>query len=213
MAKVEAALSWALVAVMLLIFAIAAPRADLARLGTFDFSQAHAPIGVFLFAMFGLTVIAEVFELTGRKVKETQRAVCIGTIVAAILTWMFGLFVTLALPAGAAASPERISELFHPALWWVIPLFGFLAIITSFITSSFNLESIYRLDVGTPKIVGWGIAVVTPLVLVFVMNTDFISIIETVGALFSATCGLLVALSAHALYRKKSHVIRFGEEN
>lgn len=203
MAKVEAALSWALVAVMLLIFAIAAPRADLARLGTFDFSQAHAPIGVFLFAMFGLTVIAEVFELTGRKVKETQRAVCIGTIVAAILTWMFGLFVTLALPAGAAASPERISELFHPALWWVIPLFGFLAIITSFITSSFNLESIYRLDVGTSKIVGWGIAVVTPLVLVFVMNTDFISIIETVGALFSATCGLLVALSAHALYRKK----------
>ncbi len=202
MARIEAALSWALVGVMLFLLAIAAPRADIARIGTFDLAEAHAPIGVFLFAMFGLTVIAEVFELTGRNVKETRRSVGTGTAVAAILTWLFGVFVTLALPSGASASPERISELFHPALWWVVPLFGFLAVITSFITSAFNLESIYRMDVGTSKIVGWGIATGVPLALLFFTNPDFFSIIETVGALFSATCGLLVVAAAHALYRK-----------
>lgn len=212
MARIEAALSWALVGVMLFLFAIAAPRADIARIGTFDFLEAHAPIGVFLFAMFGLTVIAEIFELTGRNVKETQRAVGAGTVVAAILTWLFGVFVTLALPSGASASPERISELFHPALWWVVPLFGFLAVITSFITSAFNLESIYRLDVGTSKIAGWGIAVGAPLALLFFINPDFFGIIETVGALFSATCGLLVVAAAHTVFRKRRERYPFWQK-
>ncbi|MBI4138949.1 hypothetical protein HY479_02250 [Candidatus Uhrbacteria bacterium] len=208
-AKIESFLTWLLIAVMSLLILSAVPHVDAARFFTADPWHILAPIGIFIFAMFGLTVIAEAHEITGRKIAETRRAVAVGTLTAAVFTWLFGIFIALGLPPGGSSDPAAFSRLLPSGWWWAVPLFGFLAVATSFITSAYNLQSIYRLDVGVSKLASWAVALGSPLLLLFLVTRDFLNIIEIVGALFSATNGLLVILAAHAVMRRVKNGRRF----
>lgn len=203
-ARVEAVLTWLLIALLLFLIGSAIPQADLTRVAATSWGDILAPYGVFLFAMFGLTVIPDVYEIAGRRTQRTRIAVAVGTAVAALLTWAFGFFLFLATPAGLSGDFGAMAHVIGmPVLRLALPLIGFLAVITSFITNAFDMQTMIRLDFRQKPFVGKAVTLAIPFALLFIAPRDFLGTIDIVGALFTATNGLLAVLAAAAVLRRR----------
>ncbi|MBU1348821.1 hypothetical protein KJ781_02015 [Patescibacteria group bacterium] len=203
--RIESLLTWLLVALLVFLIGSAVPQADIGRIATSSWGSFFAPFGVFLFAMFGMTVIPEVYEIAGRRIARSRLAVIIGTLVAAVVTWSFGVFIHLATPPGMAGDLGALAHVINmPALRLAVPLIGFLAVITSFITNAFDLQAMIRLDLRQRPIVSKIITLGIPFVLLFIVQRDFLAAIDVVGALFAASNGLLVVVAASAVLRRRT---------
>jgi amino acid permease len=174
---------------------------------SFGWSQSIRIAGVFVFALSGLTFLPEIYEIDGRHRSWARRSVIGGFAIAAILTWLFGFAVYSALGNGSISSPAVLTQLFPPAWWWVIPLLGFLAVTNLFVTTTFNLQTTYVVDFYASRITAWIITLGAPLALLFLSGRNFFSIIGTIGSLFGATNGLLIAASAAAVMRRSRKVV------
>lgn len=202
-AKIETALTWLLIAVMLLLVAFAVPQADALRFVPRHWAFALAPLGTFIFALFGMMVIPEVHEIAGRRIERTRCAVAVGTIAACLLTWLFGFFIFSAVPPGLASDLGAMARIISPPfLRFILPLVGLLAVITSFITSAFDLQAMIRIDLEQRAWVGRLATFGVPLVLLFAATRDFLATIDVVGALFAAANGVIIAAAASAAMQK-----------
>lgn len=199
MAKIEAVLTWMLIVVLVTIIVFAGFGADPSRFVGQNWTEAAAPLGVFIFAMFGLTVLPEVHEIVARDYKRTRIAVVIGTLISALLGWLFGVFVFAALLAGASSDASAIATILPNGLWVLVPLVGFLAVITSYITATFDMHAILRVDFGRSATMARVVALGLPLFLLVVSQQSFLSVIGFVGGLFTATNGLLVTVAARRM--------------
>ena len=202
MAKIESYLTWALVGLLILMLALAIPQADFSHFAWQNWSGSFGALGVFLFALTGLTVIPEVFEITQRRAATTRWAVLFGSLISAGLTWLFGVFVYAAIPSGSSADFTVIANIFPAFLWLILPVVGFLAVITSFVTSAFDLKSMYLVDLKQSKLMSWGAALGVPLALLFILPRNFLSGVETMGALVSSANALLVVTAAYLVMRR-----------
>lgn len=201
LARLESEMTWALMAVMtaIIIFAIPQARSGLAAQPAFkDFSMA---LGVFLFSLSGLTVIPEIHDISG-SLRKTRLAVSFGSLVAATLIWIFGLSVYAAADGVALTSPSAISSVLPPGVWWLLPVFGFFAVATSFVTSAFDLRSMYMFDLKLSRTLSIFLTFCVPLLLLFVTSRNFLKTIDTVGSVFAAANGLLVAIAAYVVMNR-----------
>ena len=202
-AKIESVLTWLLIAVMLLLIAFAIPQANPLRFVPQHWDLAFVPLGTFIFALFGMMAVPEVHEIAGRRADRTRWAVAIGTIASGILTWLFGVFVFAAVSPGFASDFGAMAHIISmPLLRFILPLIGLLAVITSFITSAFDLQAMIRLDLGQRAWVGRLVTFGIPLVLLFLTARDFLQTIDIVGALFTACDGVIVCIAAAVVMRR-----------
>lgn len=158
------------------------------------------PLGVLLFSLTGLPVVGEVIDLVGRNRSQAYQAVVCGTLLAALLSWIFGVswaMLTTSLGSGMVLGPHASSVI--QVAGWLFPLMGFFAVITSQLTSTTDLFLSFERDFKWRKHMAWVVATVPTLLLLFVVKQDLLRLMDTVGGIFSAFNAALVCLMALTL--------------
>lgn len=206
MSKIEAFLTWILVAVMLLIIGALAGRMDFSVIMSVPSGFTFEPYGIFLFSLFGLTVIPELEDIVSGRRDDMRLAIIRGTLVSAALTYAFGVSAWLASSGTLGRDPTAIIGILPYGLALVVPLFGFLAVATSYFTAAFDLNSMFLLDFHFPKPFAWLVSLGVPLALLFLTARDFLATIGLVGSIFGAATAVLAALMGRAALRREKKV-------
>ncbi len=199
--KIESALTWVLIGLLMLSVGLLYPSANPDLFFAAGTAPQLASLGIFVFSMFGLTIVPEVVELVDNNLSRARIAITIGTLGAAILIWLFGIFMFAAAPA-LVGHPAGMSAAYPLGFVWLIPAVGFFAVATSFITSMQDLRSMFMLDLKFSSTVAWAMAIIGPLVMLFIASGSFLTTVSWVGSMFSATNGFLACLVAFAVLRK-----------
>jgi amino acid permease len=203
-AKIESALTWMLIALMAVAIALFAPQVDPSA-----FFDAHAttvllPLGIFAFALYGLTIISEIAEVTDFDPGKTRVAVTLGTLAAALLMWLFGVFAAAIPDYQVNMTPVSLSHFFPNGFVWLIPVIGFLAVITSYITIMEELEAILQTEFKVPGQWAWALSSVSPLILLFAASRSFTAIVNFVGSVFVSINGFFAAVLAQRVLNRSS---------
>ena len=204
--RAEAYLTWLLIAaVILLIGAFASQLVieDVMRVAlTLPERLTFEPYGVILFALLGITPVPEVVDILGRRREDVFAAITRGTIVAAFLTYAFGVFGWLATSGMIGRDPSDLIRYVPTPLALAIPLAGFLAIVTSYISTAFDLRNMFHLDYHFSDRLAWIVALGVPLALLFLTPRDFLGTISLVGAVFGTSIATIVALMGYAAFAR-----------
>lgn len=210
-AAVESLATILLLSVLAIAIGLVFPRADAGLIQIGSWEGFFLPFGVFLFSLSGLSIVSETVEIAGRNRARAYGAVSVGTMIAALFSWLFG--ITLYLAAGGFPiryTHELVSIL--PAGWGLlIPLLGFLAIITSYITTAEDLRATLQHDFAFSRVVALAAALLSPLVIFILITRDFLSTIGFVGAVFIGTNYTIVSLLAWKIAsRYRRPFVRFA---
>ena len=207
-AVIEVLLSGFLLFSIVLIFFFGLPHITLANLSGFDVYNFFLPYGVVLFALGGITAIADM-EIIAKQNKNPEKtlytSVIVGTLTAVVVTALFTLAVVGI--TGPSTTPEALSGLqgfLHPGVLVIGLVFGVVALFTSFLTIGLNLKKILQLDFKINDHLAWGLTCLVPCVIFLLGLTDFIGVMGILGAVFGAMTPIYVSL----IYRKVSS--RFG---
>ena len=199
--RIAAFVTWLMVTAMLLIIGSLVGRLHFGIVTAIPSHFTFEPYGVFLFALMGLNVIPELETIVGGRHDDMRRSVVRGTLGAAALIYTFGLVVWLASGGMLGRGPTDVISLLPPALMFIVPLFGFLAVTTPFVTTAFDLRSMYRFDGHLPSWVAWAAALGVPLALLLLTTHDFLAIIGFVGSILDATTATIAVLAGRAALR------------
>lgn len=170
--------------------------------------------GVFVFALTGLSVIPDAYDIFRfRNVEFKQplkKVITLGTLVPLIL---YIIFIAAVLTAvNGAISGDAISSLEgvlgRPAVL-LGAVVGFLAVFTSFLVLAYDLRQIYRLDVGISKMLALVLSVAVPFALFLLGLTDFVKIISIVGGIFIALDGFFVIFILRKIRQSGASQIKF----
>ncbi len=202
MSRVEAWATWLLIGSMVLVVGLSAPKWEFSLLPRADWSNFFLPFGVFLFTLSGLSVVGEIVELVDRKRSDARWSVSVGMLVSVVLSWVFGVGMYLAAHGVIGRDPSALIGVLPGAWSWFIPLFGFLAIITSYLTTAEDLKASFHLDFHLKEAYAWLVAVGAPLILLFTQR-DFLTTVDVVGTVFGGINALLVIFMAMKLFVPK----------
>ncbi|MBI4434162.1 amino acid permease [Candidatus Uhrbacteria bacterium] len=193
--ELEFILTAFLLVAMTLICIVGGQRISGANLTMYDVSHAFVPYGAILFALSGVSAIAEIRELLRGREKRLAPAIAWGTILAALMSVAF--VVTVVGVSGDGTTPEAISGL-EPVLGRSIVILGgilgFLAIATSFLMLGLYLRDVFELDFGLPKRAAVLAALGVPFGIFLLGDPNFTTVILITGALFNGIDGILIAL-------------------
>jgi amino acid permease len=206
MAKVESFLTWMLLAVMILIIGIFVGRMDLLLLvkpsmmhGTFE------PYGVFLFSLFGMNIIPEMEEMVSGRKDDLRTSIIRATLISAVLTYVFGVTAWLASGGTLSRSVTDIVMLLPPGVRLAVPVFGFLAVLTSYVTTTYDLGRLFRVDYRLQPWMAWTAVLGVPFMLLFLTSRDFLATIGLAGSLFTGGLAVCCVLMGRAALTKASH--------
>lgn len=204
--RAETIFTWMLMAVIGVIVFFFAIRADVSIFflmptgwGGFE------PYGIFLFSLLGIVGMPEAAELVGYDARRLRKAIIRSTLLAAVLTYTYGVTAWMASGGGLTRDALGVVAYLPVVIAWLIPLFGFLAIITSFISSSLDLRNLLQRDVHAAPLISWCIALGVPLILLFITPRDFLSTVGFVGSMFGAGIAILVVWMGRAAIIKTTH--------
>lgn len=200
MARGQVALTALLILTLGAIVGLSLPHISMQNFTSYDFSQAFLPYGVILFALVGSPAIPEIHAMFKNGEKRFWRAIAAGSLLAAILTFIFGAVV--AGVSGPATSFEAISGLstvLGKPVIYLGAIMGLLAITTSFLIFGINLKETFYYDWKLNRILSDALAIFVPLALFLLGLREFIEIIGVTGAVFGALIGsVIVLLFMHA---------------
>jgi amino acid permease len=160
-----------------------------------DWFMAFAP---FMFALAGWTAVEPVVDLAKRlrhKQEVVRNIILIGVIISAVL---YGLFVLIILSSGVSVTTDTISGLGE---WGIvekiiIAIVGIAAIATSYLPVGLEIENALQRDLHRSRAASVMLVIFFPLFLVLSGLTDFLKVVELVGAVFVGIqymCIILVA--------------------
>ncbi|MFA4955018.1 MAG: aromatic amino acid transport family protein [Patescibacteria group bacterium] len=201
--RVEAWMTVLLIVFLLAVVWFYGGRVDPALFQGGNWHQVMPFVGVFLFSLFGWSVIPEVGAILNFDPRRTRLAVAGGSLAAAFLMWLFGTLVYAGIGARLTSNPADLSLGIPAQFFWLIPLVGFLAVATSFITLIQSFKAMLHLDAGLPKFWSWLTALGIPLFLLLVTSRNFLHTVDFVGAIISSINALLIALLAMKLLKGK----------
>ena len=192
--NIQAFLSWALICALIVIIFAFVPHLSGQLIFNIPAWKTFQPFGVFLFALLGLTAVPEANDIVDRRPDDLRKAVWRSTFVAAILTLGYGLTAWMA-SGGSLSSNPADAALFLPGyLGWAIPVFGLLAVLTSFVPSSLDVKNMLTNDLKRTPGFAWFIAVVIPFMLLFATTRNLMATLGFVGAIFGAAFAALAAI-------------------
>lgn len=176
--------------------------------------------GVFVFALAGLSVIADardIFSGSGGENGENNKSLKSAIITGTILPYcLYAFFITgVLMAAGSLVSGDSISSL-APVLGRVTvklgALVGLIAVFTSYLALGYDLKEIYKLDFGFGTVWSRALVFLVP-VAVFAANlVDSLKLISIVGGLFLAADALFVIfiLRRQRLLGENKKFLSFG---
>jgi tyrosine-specific transport protein len=178
------------------------PNIKTANFTGFNVENFFIPYGVFLFALAGGVVVPDVVAVLGKDKKRTRSAIVVGTLIPAVLYFLFAFSVVGSL--GVSVSDEAIQGLLPVAGYSVVffgSIVGFLAVITSFIVLSMSFQALLKLDFKMHKISAWMVASGLPFLLYLFGIQNFIVVIGAVGAVAVGIDSAFVIALQHRLHR------------
>lgn len=163
--------------------------------------------GVFLFALSGLPVVAEVVDLCERKRTAAKRATVVGTLLAGAVMWFFAW--SFARAGGTLMTQDPRSLLSVLPVWgaWMVPLLGLLAIGTSYVTTAEDLQVTWRRDYGISDRSAWLITMVPPLIIALLMNDGFLMLATILGTVCGGLNGILVGMMRTAVAERANTLL------
>lgn len=204
LSRVEAWMTWGLIVLLLLSVGFFFSRSDSGLFFGAQWGAIFAPLGILVFALSAFNVIPEVIEICGRDRKRVRRAVAMGSIGAAVLMWLFGVFGYVAIGPGLTTDPSDLAQAFPAAFFWLLPAVGFFAVATSFVTIMQDLKAMLQLDLRIPKVIAWATALGAPLLFLLATDRNFIETVGFVGSIFGAINGILIASMAYTVTKYRS---------
>lgn len=204
--RIESILTPAKMLVLLVAVALAWPSVDTALASTAAWHNWHLPFGIFLFSLSGMSGVGEVIEIAGRRRRESLIAVAGGSLVSALLCWLFGAAIFLAARGYPIRGAADIVSVLPPGASLIIPLLGFLAVATAYLMTSEDLRETFTRDFKWKPAIATAVALFAPVSLLAILSRDFLSSIGFVGAVFVGMNGLTVcALGYKAMFNRRDH--------
>jgi amino acid permease len=192
--KIQAVLSWALVCALVVVVFAFIPQMKGQLIFDVPSWKSFQPYGVFLFALLGLTAIPEANDIVEHRRDDLKKAVVRSTLLAAALTLAYGLAAWMA-SGGSLTSNPADAALFLPSwLGWAIPIFGLLAVITSYVPSALDVKNMLSTDLKRTPAFSWFVPIVVPFMLLFATSRNLFVTIGFVGSIFGAAFAALAAL-------------------
>ncbi|MEY4723360.1 MAG: hypothetical protein RLZZ324_873 [Candidatus Parcubacteria bacterium] len=192
-----------MIILMFVILAACLGHFDAANLIGFTGHDLFLPYGVILFSLGGLPAITEMEDIFEGKHRSYRTSVVTGTMVAGVLTAVFGFAVWGA--TGAGVSRDAVSGLavvLGSRIHLIAAAFGFMAVYASFFGSAVTLQETFEYDYKASHFTAWMMTGSVPLALVLAGNKDFVSIVSFSGAVFGGITAVLVACLYVAVTRK-----------
>jgi amino acid permease len=177
--------------------------------GHASWSSFLLPFGAFLFSLSGIPVVSEVVELGQRKASVVYTSILMGTSASVLLSWIFGVSFAVAASPGSLKSPTDILQVLPPTWAWIIPLVGFLAVATSYITTAQDLRMTLHYDFSFSRTWAWMIALGAPLLIALFLAPNFLHTISFIGAIFTAINGIFVGLLLRRRFQRR-HTLWWG---
>jgi tyrosine-specific transport protein len=172
-----------------------APLINFENLKDFNLMKFFLPYGVIFFSLTGGAAIPELRQILKGQEQKMKKVIIFGTLIPALIYFLFALVVVGA--AGKGTSEDAISGLI-PYLGQNIvflgAIFGFLAVITSFLMLGLNLRKMFQLDYKLNKLLAWVLACFVPLAVFLAGFKDFIVVIGLVGAVAGGFEGIMTTL-------------------
>ena len=147
--KMELGMSLLLISIVVLIFFSGLPHLDISNFKNIDLKYFFLPYGVIFWALAGGAAIPEIREILEADGKKYKKTIILGTIIPAILYFLFML--TVVGISGQATSPEAIKGLTGFLGEGIIILgavLGFLAVITSYFVIGLYLKKVFWYDLA-----------------------------------------------------------------
>jgi tyrosine-specific transport protein len=164
-----------------------------------EWSNFFLPYGVILFSLTGGAAIPEMRQILKGAENRLKSAIIIGTLIPIII---YGLFALSVVGVSGSQTAKNAVEGLIPFLGDKIALigaiFGFLAVMTSFLVVGLNLRHIFHFDYKINKYWAWVLACFVPLGAYGLGFNNFILIIGLVGAIAGGLEGILIGL----IYRR-----------
>ena len=172
-----------------------APLVNFENFKNFNLMKFFLPYGVVFFSLTGGAAIPELRQILKGEERKMKKVIFYGTLIPAIIYLFFAL--TVVGITGPKTSEDAISGLI-PFLGQNIvflgAIFGFLAVITSFLMLGLNLRKMFQLDYKLNKLLAWVLACFVPLAVFLFGFKDFIVVIGLIGAVAGGFEGILTTL-------------------
>jgi amino acid permease len=197
--------TFALIVTILVLIALSLLHLKPQNLTGLYYESAFVPFGVILFSLLGVSAVPEMNKIFGAgKVALLRSSVLGGTLVAILITYLFG-FAVLGL-TGLYTSSDAISGmaavLGHKILI-IGALMGIFAVATSFLVLAFNQRETLRTDFKITNLQAWVYTFLPVMVLFIVTPRDFIKIMGVTGSIFGGITCFVIALMYRKLLSKK----------
>ena len=167
--------------------------------------------GVFVFALAGLSIIADAREIFRRgNIEHKLKSVII--LITSLPLLLYFIFATSVLMAtGMDVTKDVFSGLAKVLGSRVIMVGAFISafsMFSSFLALGYDLKKIYELDLALPKLASWALAALLPAVIFILTRIDFVKLVSIVGGIFIAVDGILIffilrKMRTHGLSRVK----------
>lgn len=176
-----------------------APRIDFANLSNINLAKFFLPYGVVLFSLTGGAAIPEMRQILRNQGQKLKKAIILGTAIPVVIYFLFALVIVGV--TGSKTTENAIDGLVPFFGQWMAVLgaiFGFLAVMTSFLILGLNLRKIFQYDYKLNKFISWGLVCFVPLIAFLFGLNNFILIIGLVGAIAGGLDGIMIVL----IYKK-----------
>lgn len=204
--RVESFATSALVLALGVALFFALPLVELRQTATAVWHDWHLPFGVFLFSLSGMSVVGEVVDITARRKRDSYLAIIAGTLFSAVLSYAFGVTLFLAARGYPIRDAADIVSVLPSSAAWIVPILGFLAVATSYITTAQDLRITFQQDHKWKPYVALAVALLTPLALLAVLSRDFLATIGFIGSIFIGINGLIIAaLGYKAMFHHRDY--------
>lgn len=161
----------------------------------FSGTDSFFSFGIFVFALAGLSVIADARDIFKSKTEELRlkSVIIVGT---ALPYFLYAIFITGVLMAvNSMVSEDSISSLAPVLGLTVVKLgawVGLIAVFTSYLAMGYDLKEIYELDFGFGRLWPQVLVFLVPVVLFAGNFADFIKLVSIAGGLLMAMDALFV---------------------
>jgi len=184
-----------LVALAIFFVSRGAPLVNFENFKGFSLMKFFLPYGVIFFSLTGGAAVPELRQILKGQERKIKRVIILGTFIPAVIYLLFALVVVGI--TGEGTSENAISGLI-PYLGQNIviagAIFGFLAVITSFLMLGLNLRKMFQLDYKLNKFLAWVLACFVPLIIFLAGFNDFIVVIGLIGAVAGGFEGIMTVL-------------------
>ena len=151
--------------------------------------------GVFVFALAGLSIIADAREIFRRGNIEHKLKSVIILITSFPLLLYFAFAASVLMATGMDVTKDVFSGLSKVLGSRVIMVGAFISafsMFSSFLALGYDLKKIYELDIALPKLMSWALAALLPAAIFLLTRIDFVKLVSIVGGVLIAIDGILV---------------------